>query len=221
MTARQGPAERGAARGRSLVADLSRAAEQGRLGHSLSYAEVGRAIHLSDEQAARIFRGESPNVSVVRLAQILAVVGLDLSARAFPGGPPVRDRAQRALLERLRARLHLELEWRTEVPVIALPMVGATDLRAWDATVRGTGWTIGVEAETHIRDAQAVARRLALKQRDGAVDHAILLLSDTRWHRELVRDSPTALFGDSISARSVLRALKDGRCPIGNAVVLL
>ena len=82
MSARQTPAARGAARGRGIVADLCSEAEAARLEQGLSYADLGRAMHLSDEQVARICRGQSRNVSVLRIAQLLAVVGLDLSARA-------------------------------------------------------------------------------------------------------------------------------------------
>ena len=67
------------------------------------------------------------------------------------------------------------LRWRTEVPLL-IP----GDLRAWDATIVGPGFGVGVEAETRLRDLQAAARRTNLKQRDGELDHVILLVADTR-----------------------------------------
>ena len=80
-----------------------------------------------------------------------------------------------ALLRRLQSALGPRVGWRTEVP---LP--GGGDRRAWDALI-GVGATrIGVETETRARDAQSLQRRLALKKRDGGVDHVILLLADTR-----------------------------------------
>lgn len=144
-----------------LTAELRRA----RTDRGLSQAEVGRAVGLSGQQVSRIERGLVPDVSVAGICRLLAVVGLELSARAYPAGEPIRDRAHRALLGRFRQRLHRSLRWRTEVP---LPIGG--DLRAWDGHVSGAGWHVGVEAETRPTDLQALERRLALKLRDGAVE---------------------------------------------------
>src|SRR4029453_8828733 len=107
--------------------------------------------------------------------------GLGLSNKAYPTGDPIRDRAQLALLERLRGRLHPSLRWRTEVP---LPREG--DLRAWDAEIRGpppARWRMRVEAETRITDGQALERKLGLKVRDDPGGHLILLVADTRANR--------------------------------------
>jgi hypothetical protein len=120
-------------------------------------------------------RGRVPNVSLLLLNRTAAVVGLDLSARLFPGGSPVRDAVHGGLLEELHGRCHSSLGWRTEVP---LPTPG--DQRAWDALIRGPDWREGVEAEMGPRDGQALARRLMLKQRDGSVAGVILLLPKTR-----------------------------------------
>src|SRR5207253_11174737 len=126
-------------------------------------------------------------------AQLFALVGLDLSARGFPSGQPLRDAGHVALLGRLQARLAPGLRWRTEVPIVPASVEGARDFRAWDAVVSGVGWAIGVEAETHVRDVQALQRRLALKQRDGAMEVVILVLADTRHHRELMSAGGSAL----------------------------
>jgi transcriptional regulator with XRE-family HTH domain len=219
---RETPADRGAARGRTLVADLGRAAEEARLERGLSYALLGRALRLAPGQIARICRGQSPNVSIVRLAQLAAVLGLELSGRTYPAGPAVRDAAQLALLDRLRARLSPGLRWRTEIPVVELPSMGTVDQRAWDAGVDGVDWTLRIEAESHIRDVQAVQRRIALKQRDGAIEIVILLLSDTRHHRTLLATVGAGLRDQFPgSARMALRAFADGRCPDGSSLILL
>jgi len=108
------------------------------------------------------------------------------------------------------------LRWSTEVP---LPIPG--DLRAWDAVVRGSTWRIGVEAETVIDDVQAVDRRLALKRRDGDVDHVILLVSDTPRNRRALAAAEAA-FGDlPLRTRDVMAALHNGRDPGGNGIVFL
>lgn len=213
--------DRGTSRGRAVVRQLCRELEEARLDRGLSYAALGRALGITGQQVARICQGRSPSVSVLRLAQLFALVGLDLSARGFPAGQPLRDAGHVALLERLRGRIAAALLWRTEVPVVSVA-AGLRDLRAWDATVSGRGWTLGIEAETHVRDLQALERRLALKQRDGAVTAVILLLNDTRHHRELMRSLRTPLRTVfPTSARAALRGLRRGDLPAGNAIVLL
>jgi len=150
------------------------------------------------------------------LGAYCAVLGLDLVLRTYPAGDPIRDRAQLALLERFRTRLHAILEWRTEVP---LGIEG--DLRAWDAVIKGPGWRIGVEAETALDDVQAVERRLALKRRDGDVDHVILLIAETRRNRRALAATP-ASFGDlPLHTRELLAALAVGRDPGQSGIVVL
>lgn len=154
---------------------------------------------------------------MVELAILSAVVGLQLSVNAFPVGAPMRDHAHAALLERFRALLSAALKWATEVP-----MPNAGDLRAWDARITGPDFRIGVEAETRVRDGQALERRIRAKQRDGMVDGVILILADTRANRQFLRErsaSFTKLF--PVAPRDVLTALAAGRRPPGNAVVLV
>jgi len=221
MPVRESLADRGLPRGRRFVVDLARAAEEARLDRGLSYREIGRALGISGAQAGRLCRAESKAVSVVRTSQLLEVVGLELSARAYPGSSPVRDGGHIALLGRLRARLHPSLTWRTEQPVIETSTAAFRDLRAWDAMIGGIEWSIGIEAETHVRDTQALQRRVSLKQRDGAVDAVVLLLTDSTWHRELLRSVPELLAEYPVTARTALRALRDGHRLKGNALVLL
>jgi hypothetical protein len=115
------------------------------------------------------------------LSVMLAVVGLDLSVRAYPGGPPLRDDAHRQLLIRFRALLPPGTAWRTEVP---LPLPG--DQRAWDALMTLWGRRVGVEAEMRPTDVQALERKLTLKLRDGGVDRLVLVLADTRSNRHFL-----------------------------------
>ena len=87
--------------------------------------------------------------------------------------------------------------------------------------IRGEGWSIGVEAETVLDDLQAVERRIALKQRDGDVDHVILLVAETRRNRMALAAAPHAFTGFSRDARTVLRAVAEGRNPGCSAIVVL
>jgi transcriptional regulator with XRE-family HTH domain len=171
-----------------MTRELGEELRRARVAAGLSQQTIARSIGTSHMTVGRIERGVAPNVSLRRLARALAVVGLELTARAYPAGSPLRDAAHAALLEKLRALLHFSLRWRTEVP---FPNPG--DMRAWDALIALPGARIGVEAETRPRDGQELERRLALKHRDGGVDHLILLLADTRSNRAFVRDRQAEL----------------------------
>jgi transcriptional regulator with XRE-family HTH domain len=200
-----------------MLTELGREIREARLAAGLTQVQVGVACALAASYISRIERGAATGVALYHLARILSVVGLDLTARAYPAGSPVRDAGHAALLERLRARLSPSLEWRTEVP---LPRPG--DQRAWDARISGPGFRCGVEAEMRPRDLQALDRRLSLKKRDGDVDHVVLLLADTRANRALMRE-----FGDALrvnyplGGHVALTALEAGRDPGGSAVILL
>lgn len=199
-----------------------RDAEAARVASGTSYAAIGRALRISPTAVAKLLRRRVPNLSIVRAAQLLEAVGLELSARAFPAGPPVRDAGQLALLARLRRRVHPDLEWREEVPVVELRSPGSTDLRAWDVAIDGPGVHVRIDAETHVGDAQAVARRVALKRRDGGVSCVILLLADTTHHRRLLAGVGEGLRGSfPVSQRRALAALRTGRSPGGDALILL
>jgi transcriptional regulator with XRE-family HTH domain len=199
------------------VSELGREIEQARLDHGLTYLEVGLAAGLSRSQVSRVCRGVSPQLSIVQAARLLAVVGLELSARAYPAGPPIRDTAHLLLLGRLRSRLGAGLRWRTEVP---LPISG--DQRSWDACIEARDRQLPVEAETRPRDLQALERRLALKMRDGGFDDVLLLLSDTRHNRDLVRlGGPSLAARFPLSPRDVRHSLARGQVPAGSAVLFL
>ena len=199
------------------VADDARLA---RIAAGLSQAEIGRAIGTSHARVGRFERGEVASPSVDFLGAYCAIVGLDLTIRAYPAGDPIRDRAQLALLERLRGRLHTSLRWRTEVP---LPIEG--DLRAWDAEVSGAQtdrWRARVEAETKIADGQALERRLSLKLRDDPGGHLILLVSDTRSNRAALAAMGVGLRELlPLNTRQILTALTAGRDPGGSGIVIL
>ena len=166
---------------------------------------------------SRVERGLVPQLSVADASAVLAAVGLDLVVRAVPGGDPVRDAGHAALLARFRARLHPTLRWATEVP---LPIPG--DRRAWDAFVAGVDWRIGVEAEMRPNDLQALERRIALKQRDGGVDHIVLLLPNTPDNRRLVRVHEAALRARfPLPDARAMALLEAGTALTGDALVVI
>jgi transcriptional regulator with XRE-family HTH domain len=217
MTANERSVARASRRAREIAMQVGEEIHLARLATGLSQQELGSVLGFSHSKVGRIERAQDGSVVVGDLMRLAAAVGLELSVRAFPTGSPHRDHAHAALLDRLRRRLHPALRWRTEVPFPAM-----SDLRAWDAVIRGHEFKVGVEAETRVRDGQALERRIALKQRDGAMVWVILLLPDTRANRAFVRARAAdlgAAFG--LDASAVLTALAEGRDPGGDALILL
>lgn len=203
--------------GRRILMTCGTDIRNARVGLGLSLEDVGHAVKLSYSQVGRIERAEHPAVSIMQLAQIGSVVGLDLSIRFYPNGSPLRDAAHLALIERFRSCLSAGLRFRTEVP---LP--GPGEQRAWDGMVFGAGDPAGVEAETRLWDVQAVERRVALKARDGGVSRVILVVAATRGNRLAVRDAAASLEAAfPIPGRVALQALAAGRDPGGSALVLI
>ncbi len=188
-----------------------------RVAAGLSLGAVGRVVGLSHSQVGRIERGVHPSVSVIQLARIGSVVGLDISVRMYSNGSPLRDTAHLALLSRFRDRLPAMLVVRTEVP-LSLP----GDLRAWDLVVAGAGEPIAVEAETRLADIQALERRLALKARDSGMSRVLLIVSASRTNRLAIRESHASLMASfPVPGRAAMAALAKGRDPGGNALILM
>ena len=157
------------------------------------------------------------HVDVMLVARMCAVVGLDLSVKAYPGGEPIRDAGHLGLLRDFRACLHPSITWATEVP---LPAPG--DQRAWYGFIRGTGWRYVVEAETAPRDAQAMLRRLAQKQRDGDVDGVILVVRDTSQVAAFLREIRGLVASTfPVEGARALELLRVGADPGGSAIVVL
>jgi transcriptional regulator with XRE-family HTH domain len=197
----------------TLLAELQSA----RLDRGLGGVDVARSAGISAAQFSRIERGLTSGLSIEQASILLAAVGLELSVRAQPGGEPLRDAAHIALIDRLRARVHRSLRFRTEVP---FPSPG--DRRAWDVVIVGPDWRHGVEAETRPRDRQALERRLALKLLDGDVASLSLLLLDSRHNRDFVRANRDVLADRfPVPGRRTLELLGAGANPSGNSVMLL
>jgi transcriptional regulator with XRE-family HTH domain len=209
--------DRGRRRARQALARIGEEFREARLSGGLSQSQVADAVGISQAELSRIELGLAPWVTFETLAMIAAVLGLDLPLRAFPVGDPIRDVAQLHLLAKLRALLPTGVTWRTEVPLRI-----ERDLRAWDAVVGGPGWRVPVDAETRLRDVQALARREALKRRDDGTESMILLVADTRHNRRVVRLAKATLTEDFPTAGTVvLAALSRGERPVGNGILFL
>jgi transcriptional regulator with XRE-family HTH domain len=201
----------------SALEQLGHEIRLARLAHDLSQRTAAGAVGLSHTSWGRIERGRGVGVTVPTLARVLSVVGLELHLRAYPSGSAIRDQAHVRLLEELRRRLGPSVRWRTEVP---LP--DAHGRRSWDALVLAGDARVGVEAETRARDAQELQIRVNGKRRDGAVDHVILLLADTRHDRAFLRSVGSGFHADfPVPGRVALEHLARSEDPGGSAIVLL
>lgn len=218
MPPRERPNDRGARLARLIRSAIGRELREARVGAGLTQKEVGKAIHIAASEVSRIEAGLRMTVSIDRLARLCAVVGMDLSVRAYPAGAPIRDAGHVRLIGRFRERISSGgWVWRSEVPV-----AGLGDLRAWDGQLVGSGMTIATEMETRLRDVQATQRRIELKRRDGAVDHVLLVVADTRANHAAIEAAADLLSAAyPVSPRAALAAIVAGRDPGGDALVVL
>jgi transcriptional regulator with XRE-family HTH domain len=206
-------ARRKALRALEVIGDeLRRARRQA----GVSQARVGGAVGYSQSEVSRIEAARVTGLTIVTAAQLLAVVGRDLSVRVYPGGAPARDAAQLAILGRLRAHVAPTLRWRTEVPI---PIIG--DQRAIDLVIDGPGVAVAIECISRLDDAQSAERGARLKQRDAGLPCLVLALADTRHNREAVAGAPSVRSSFPASARKVLAALRAGRQPAGDGIVFV
>lgn len=200
----------GSRRGLRILAEFGDEIHNARLAGGVSLATLGRASGVSRSEMSRVEHGEARWLSVVAASRIAAAAGLELRVRAFPAGSPIRDIAHVELINRFRARVSPSFRWFDEAPV------GAGDQRALDVLLIGAGVRIGVEAETRVRDVQALTREVELKRRDANLDRCVLPLLRS------LRSAETTLRRTFPGAtRSTLNALARGRDPGVDAILLL
>ncbi len=139
-------------------------------------------------------------------------MGLDFTARTFPGGYPIRDAGQARKMGALLDHVRRPLRFQTEV--LLPPRVGVPEQRRWDALITDGVEEMGVEVEMRLHDAQAQTGRLRTKARDGLVDRVLLVVAATRHNRHVLRDFP-AYFADWPRLRTavVVATLESGRLP--------
>ena len=183
----------------------------------LSQVAVGSSLGNSHQLVSEWERGQQVP-DPIQLARWGAVVGLDVTIRAFSTGSPLRDAGHLRLIARARALIGGRWTWRTEVPVSTDPR----DRRALDVVIAGPAGSIGLEAITRLTDAQAQIRIAILKQQAARLDRLLLVLADTRHNRTAVVDAAPSLGGAfPASPREVLAALRTGRLPPANGIILV
>ena len=189
-----------------------------RLAAGLSLSTAARAVGMSAAQLGRVERGEIGHPTMEQVWRAAAAVGLRPALNLYQAGSPVRDRAQLALLARFEARLGGSLRLRREVP---LPIAG--DPRAWDGMIEGGEGPFFIEGESHIRDAQALERRMRLKVRDDPRATLVILVASRSVHNRAVLGEFREVLRDllPLDGGPILRAIAAGRRPRASGIVLV
>lgn len=197
--------------------ELGREIRNARLDAGSSLRSAAARAGISHTQLRRIELGLVERLTFEQGATTCAAVGLRLHARAVPGSGAALDAGQLALIGRLRTRLPVAMLVATEVP---LPLTG--DRRAWDAVLGTKPEETPVEAETRLRDIQALDRRAILKLRDSPYDRLVLLVADTPHNRGMLEQHRAALRASfPLDTRAVLAALRAGDAPGASGIVVL
>jgi transcriptional regulator with XRE-family HTH domain len=195
---------------------LGQEARNLRIGAGLTQSELSRAVGVSRGWLHRLETGRLRTLDLGRSTVLLAHLGHKLVVKAYPTGEPIRDAGHARLLDRFNARLSAAWQRTFESP---MPQRG--DLRAWDMLLAGSV-RIGVEAETRLRDLQALERSISTKRRDSRVDRAILLVADTDANRALIARHVAILRSPfPLTTREILSALAAGRDPGADGIVVL
>lgn len=200
-----------------MVAATTRALHDARITLGISQAALASELGWSQSFVSRLDRNKVPQVSLLTVSMAASVLGLEPALTLHRIGPAIRDKGHEALIARLLRLLSPAWHVAREVP---FPNPG--DPRFWDLMLRLTDFRLGVEAETRIRDLQALVRRMRERATDGGADALLLILSDSGHNRGLVADLRTAL-GDDFRTppNALLQALRSGGRLTSSGVVLL
>ena len=212
--------DQGTRRAERLAQNLSDEFRHKRIAIGLTQVDVARSALVSRATYQRVERGGMLRVSLLDASRIAAVLGLDLSVRAYPGATPLRDVASLTRLARVLSHVSRPLTYGTEVP---LPQAAgrSSEQRAWDAVVYGLGRRTSFEMEMRLTDAQALERRLELKRRDDPVDSFVLLVANSRHNQRVLAEQPR-LFPDltRLSFGELTRLLRSGQHPPNSLVIV-
>jgi transcriptional regulator with XRE-family HTH domain len=196
--------------------EIGNEVRRARLHAGLSQAAVAAALGRSGATISRVERGLVSNVTVQFLVCHAAVVGLALRVNLYPAGAPIRDAGQLKVVKRLEAHVRSTWRWMIEMPI------RPGDLRAFDAGAIKPGCRIGFDVWAGVRDIQAQSRASMRKREDSGVDRLILVFSDTHANRHALREAADVLTrAFPMSTRQVLRALREGRDPGADGIVII
>jgi transcriptional regulator with XRE-family HTH domain len=211
--------DRGARQGDRALRALGEEFRIARLSLGLSQRHVAQAVRISRSVYGRIERGVLYHLPLRLAFQIAAVLGLDLSARVYPGGSPTRDAAHAQRLRLLLTNVGRPLTYRTEVPLPAT--TDHPERRSWDAVLYGQHQRTAVELEMRLYDVQGQMRRLHLKERDDPPDQLVVVVANTRANRRAL-DEFAELFAALPRQRTanVLKTLLAGKHPPRGLILL-
>jgi hypothetical protein len=154
------------------------------------------------------------------LARHAEAVGLRARILLFPADNPIHDAPQVRLIRDFRSLIGTALTMDLERPVITSP--GSGDRRAFDAVIRLPNCDCGVECYTRFHDCQAQLRAAQLKQRDAGLQRLIIVVRATRANRTAIASASDLIaLNYPLGTRSVMAALRAGRDPGANGLVLI
>jgi transcriptional regulator with XRE-family HTH domain len=194
---------------------------EARLTAALSLDQMAREVGWSATAIGRFESGGREDVGIVALSEIASVLGFEVSLGLHPIGDPVRDKGQLACGRRFNALL--SDRWQVTDETL-LP--GAGEQRAWDKLLRlvdaAPRYLVRADIESRVWDVQAIVRRTRARERDGQVDHILIVLADTAHNRRVADELRDALGPDyATGARRLLSAMRLGERLAGSGVVLI
>lgn len=205
-------------RARRLIGEHGIDLREARVAAGLRQTDVARAVRRSASAIGRVERNRSNRLAIEQLAAHAAAVGLRLSTHLYPGAGWLRDARQLAMINRYR-RLIAPCRWSIALEV---PVGGSRDLRAFDLVLAQGSVRVAHEFVSRLRDVQAQIRPLLSKQHDSGVRRLILVVAATHANRRAVAEAGPALrVAFPLGSRTVLAAIRAGRDPGANGLVLL
>jgi transcriptional regulator with XRE-family HTH domain len=217
MGTRETRVQRGRRQGDALVPTVVSELRTARQVGGISQRSLATELGWSQSEVNRLEQFHFPTVSLIRMAEIASVLGLELSIGIHPLGEAIRDKGQQPLIGRFLDIVHDVYRRTREVP---LPNAG--DLGSWEVLLRLDDFLVGVEAEARLRDVQRFVRRIRQRELYGGVDEILVVLSRTSHNGRLadhLRDALGERF--SVPPRELIDALRAGRRIPGSGVILV
>jgi transcriptional regulator with XRE-family HTH domain len=218
MGTRERPADAANESAREIYLKVAGEIRKTRIAGGWSQETVATAAGISRAQLQRLEKGSLAQPTLHALCRASWAVGLKVSLTQHPTGERLRDTPQLRLAEAFLQIPASPITARREVP---LPIEG--DLRAWDMLISDGRAVAFVECETRLGDLQALARRLALKQRDDPRGVVLILVVRSTAHNRRVlaahREALRAQF--PLDGASILRALRAGRLPGASGILMI
>lgn len=203
---------------RRLLAEHGSDLREARVAAGLRQSDIARSLHTSASAVGRVERNRARRVAVEDLAAHAAAVGLKLGTHLYPAGGRLRDARQLEMINRYRAII-APGGW---IARLEAPIGARGDLRAFDLVLSRPPVHVPHEFVSRLRDVQAQIRPIIRKQHDSGMNRLILVVAGTSANRRAVAEAgPVLRDSFPLGSRSVLAALRAGRDPGANGLVLL